>query len=70
MDPTAPPFPGYAWKNKVPVALVIIILFLIMIAMFNPIFASSVIQGVEETVGDMAVYRVGVSRCKHILMIL
>ena len=21
MDPTAPPFPGYAWKNKVPVAL-------------------------------------------------
>jgi len=32
-DPTAPPFPGYAWKNK----------------------------GVEETIDDMAVYRVGVS---------
>ena len=69
---TPPPRPSQdtPGRTRCPLFIVIIILFLIMIAMFNPIFASSVIQGVEETVGDMAVYRVGVSRCKHILMIL
>ena len=69
---TPPPRPSQdtPGRTRCPLLIVITILFMIMIIMFNPIFTTSVIQGVEETVGDMAVYRVGVSRCEHILMIL
>ena len=30
-DPTAPPFPGYAWKNKVPRLMLVVLMLMLMV---------------------------------------